>query len=127
MHVLHQGRARYTLIHPPNSPSNPDNAHPRVEHVTLGTNIAAGEVRQLLVGASWKMSEIPEEDLIKVQKGEVSEENVGCLITEVVVPGFEWEDHEFITKAGLEKLFGGEEANAEGKKWVEALTPHVKK
>lgn len=126
MHVLHQGRARYTLIHIPNSSSNLNNPRPRVEHITIGTNTSAGEVRQLLVSDSWKMSEIPEEDLEKVAKGEVSEEHVGCLITEVVVPGFEWEDHKFLTRGELENLFGGEDADEEGKQWIARFAPHVK-
>ena len=62
----------------------------------MGSNTSAGEVRQLLVHDAWKMSEIPPEDLEAVKKGEVSADEVGCLITEVVVPGFVWEDHALV-------------------------------
>lgn len=119
MHVLHQGRATYTLVHPPKTPSE----GPRVEHITMGTDAAAGEVRQLLVGDSWKMSEIPKEDLAKVAAGEISKDEVGCLITEVVVPGFDWHDHAFLTQGGLEELFKGRE---NGEKWVKELAPHIR-
>lgn len=117
MHVLHQGRATYTLIHPPKTSSE----SPRVEHITMGTNTAAGEVRQLLVGDTWKMSEIPKEDLAKVEAGEFSKDEVGCLITEVVVPGFVWQDHAFLTQGSLEELFKG---RPDGEKWITELTPH---
>lgn len=120
MHVLHQGRATYTLIHPPKAAGG----SPRVEKVTMGTNTAAGEVRQLLVGDSWKMSEIPAEDLAQVADGKVSKDEVGCLITEVVVPGFVWQDHAFLTLEGLETLFMGQ---ADGEKWINELKPNLRK
>lgn len=90
----------------------------------MGTNIAAGEVRQLLVGNSWKMSEIPKEDLALVEAGKVTKDEVGCLITEVVVPGFVWEDHAFLTKDELDKLFAGHD---DEQKWIAELTPHLRK
>lgn len=120
MHVLHQGRATYTLIHLPKT----SGSAPVVERVTMGTNTAAGEVRQLLVGNSWKMSEIPAEDLAAVKAGKLNKDEVGCLITEVVVPGFVWEDHAFLTKAELEKLFAGQDG---GDKWIGELEPHLRK
>lgn len=120
MHVLHQGRATYTLIHPPKAAGE----SPRVEKITMGTNTAAGEVRQLLVGNAWKMSEIPDEDLAQVAAGKVSKDEVGCLITEVVVPGFVWQDHAFLTPDVLQSLFKGQ---ADGEKWIKELTPHLRK
>lgn len=101
MHVLHQGRATYTLIYPPTSPSSA----PTIRSVTMGTDVAAGETRQLFVGTNcWKRSEIPDQD---VRTGE--KETTGCLITEVVAPGFVWEDHDFLTLDGLKELFSGVE------------------
>lgn len=44
-----------------------------------------------------------------------------CLITEVVVPGFDWEDHDFLTRDELEKLFGdfdGGEKVAAFSRWL---------
>jgi uncharacterized protein len=86
----------------------------------MGTDVTKGEVRQLLVGTGvWKMSRLPEADL---KRGE--REEVGCLITEVVVPGFAWEDHEYLTRSGFEELFEG---HPEGKRWIEELGEFVKK
>lgn len=78
----------YTLIRPiPGSRTGPE-----VRRVTVGSDVAAGEVTQLFVpGGWWKASEIPEADLA-LGDGE----NVGCLISEVVVPGWNPEQHQFI-------------------------------
>ncbi|KAI0263864.1 RmlC-like cupin domain-containing protein [Gloeopeniophorella convolvens] len=114
MHVHHSGRAEYTLITPSPTPDTP----PTIERVVMGPNARAGERRQLLVGTGvWKMSRLLPEDL------DASKENLertGCLITEVVVPGFHWEDHHYLTRKGLEELFV---ANPEGAK---EFLPHVK-
>ncbi|KAH7107790.1 RmlC-like cupin domain-containing protein [Auriculariales sp. MPI-PUGE-AT-0066] len=100
VHVLHHGRSLYTLIKP-----GPPGAAPTIRKVVMGDNAQAGEVRQLVVGGDeWKMSEIPDIDLR-------SGKDVGCLITEVVVPGFYWEDHEYLTQRGLEALFASEPEN----------------
>jgi predicted cupin superfamily sugar epimerase len=113
-HVLHQGRAEYTLIHPPTA-----GGPPKIERVVMGTDTKAGELRQLLVGTGvWKMSQIPEADLRSRGK-----EEVGCLITEVVVPGFAWEDHQYLTLNGLKELFA---RDAEGQKRIEEFREFVK-
>lgn len=115
MHVLHQGRATYTLI----TPTNP----PKIEYVTIGTDIAAGEQRQLLVGTGvWKRSEIPKADLDHASVNK-QEEKTGCLITEVVFPGFHWEDHKFLTLPALEALFEGVPG---GEEKVKEFIPFVK-
>ncbi|KAI0036909.1 RmlC-like cupin domain-containing protein, partial [Vararia minispora EC-137] len=117
MHVLHHGRSEYTLIHPPSSPSE----EPRVERIVMGTNIAAGEVRQLVVGTGvWKMSRIPREDL---KPESTDPDKVSCLITEVVFPGFHWEDHAYLTPDGLEKLLKGAKG---GDGWISELKGYVK-
>ena len=114
MHVLHHGRAEYTLIHPPTS-----KAPARVERIVIGPNARAGEVRQLLVGTSvWKMSRILPEDLKSADK-----ERVGCLISEVVFPGFHWEDHAYLKRDQLDGLFEGVEG---GEIWVKELAEFVK-
>lgn len=61
-------------------------------------------------------SEIPTEDLAS---GDA--ENTGCLISEVVVPGFDFADHEFLNYKGLVELFRGDE-KARG---VEELRSYV--
>lgn len=113
-HVLHQGRAEYTLITPaPNGP-------PKIEVKVMGTG--PGEHRQLLVGAGiWKKSRILPEDMA-LAKSDQDKDNIGCLITEVVVTGFAWEDHKFMKKQDLEDLFkdaeGGEGRIAEYEEYL---------
>lgn len=65
----------------------------------------------------------PQEDIAKVAAGELNNDDVGCLITEVVVPGFAWEDHAFLTPGGLEELLKDQK---DGEKWIKELTPHVR-
>jgi hypothetical protein len=71
-----------------------------VHRVILGPNVLDGEVTQLFVpGGWWKASEIPEEDrlLLDSANGEAEmKERIGCLISEVVVPGWQPEQHMFI-------------------------------
>ncbi|KAI0777570.1 RmlC-like cupin domain-containing protein [Trametes elegans] len=99
MHVLHQGRAEYTLI----TPGSP----PKVEKKIMGPNIDAGEVLQLLVPTGvWKMSRLLLQDLNAVTADD-ARDRCGCLITEVVFPGFAWEDHSFLTKEVFEGLWDG--------------------
>ena len=59
----------------------------------MGPNIHAGEVLQLLVPTGvWKMSKLLDDDLTAAST-EGAKDHCGCLITEVVFPGFAWEDH----------------------------------
>ncbi|KAF6744005.1 RmlC-like cupin domain-containing protein [Ephemerocybe angulata] len=103
-HALHQGRAQYTLITPSSVPGQP----PKIEKHIIGPNEAAGENRFLLVGTGvWKMSQLLDEDTESATTEE-AKDKVNCLITEVVVPGFDWEDHNYLTKEGLEELFAGD-------------------
>ena len=119
-HVLHQGRAEYTLITP-----GKDGAPPTVTTAVMGTNTAAGETRMLLVGTGvWKMSRLLSADLALAKPGSAEADKVGCLITESVVPGFHWEDHKFLTREGLEELFRG---ILDGTAQVEKLKGNVKK
>lgn len=61
-------------------------------------------------GGWWKASEIPAEDLSSAEEGgDDVRERTGCLISEVVVPGFDFQDHAFLDRAGLEELVGGDE------------------
>ncbi|KAJ7584058.1 RmlC-like cupin domain-containing protein [Mycena floridula] len=98
-HVLHHGRAEYTLI----TPGNP----PQIEKKIMGTDSDAGETRLLVVGTGvWKSSRLLPEDL-DAAKTQEEKDRCLCLITEVVVPGFYWEDHKFMTRNDLEDLFYG--------------------
>ncbi|KIM76855.1 hypothetical protein PILCRDRAFT_12409 [Piloderma croceum F 1598] len=115
-HVLHQGRAEYTLI----TPGSP----PVIEKKVMGTNVTAGEQRQLFVGTGvWKMSRIPPEDL-EAATTQDAKDRTGCLITEVVTPGFHWEDHKFLTFKELQDLFKGTQ---DGEEKVKSVAPFVKK
>lgn len=61
------------------------------------------EVTQLFIpGGWWKASEIPEEDRLLLDAPGADEElreRIGCIISEVVVPGWQPEQHVFIDKA----------------------------
>lgn len=79
----------------------------------MGENTSKGEVRQLFVeGGWWKSSEIPPEDLEGTKEGDGGE-RVGCLISEVVTPGFHWEDHKFLDLEGLKKICAGSSSSEE--------------
>ncbi|KAH8111969.1 RmlC-like cupin domain-containing protein [Phellopilus nigrolimitatus] len=118
-HVLHQGRAEYTLITP-----GADGKPPTIETKIMGTDAANGELRMLFVGTGvWKMSRLLPEDLA-LGTTPKEQNKVGCLITEVVVPGFHWEDHQFLTRANLEALFDGVDKKEEK---IKLLAPYVKK
>jgi len=102
MHVLHQGRVEYTLITP-----GVNGGPPNVEVKVMGPNIHAGETLQLLVGSNvWKKSRLLPEDVAAAKADTAKQQYTGCLITEVVFPGFYWEDHEFLTEAKLKALWG---------------------
>jgi predicted cupin superfamily sugar epimerase len=86
----------YTLIKPP-SETNPE---PEVHRIVLGGDVTRGETNQLFVpGGWWKASEIPAEDMkLLAQPGaeEGLKERIGCLISEVVIPGWTPDQHVFI-------------------------------
>ena len=74
----------------------------------MGPNIHAGEVLQLLVPSGiWKMSRLLHDDLTAASTSEEAKDLCGCLITEVVFPGFAWEDHGFLTRDEFERLWDG--------------------
>lgn len=76
----------------------------RVEVFTVGQNVLKGEKLQWIVdGGKYKTSFLlPDEE-----GGEGSE---GLLISETVVPGFEYSDHDFMKKERLEALVSEGEA-----------------
>lgn len=83
VHCYHLGGAiKYTLI----------NFAGQVSEVVLGSKIDQGQVPQLVVaGGCWKIAELIE--------GEYG------LITEVVTPGFEYEDNDIATYDRITQLF----------------------
>ncbi|KAM0746031.1 hypothetical protein T439DRAFT_330223 [Meredithblackwellia eburnea MCA 4105] len=117
-HLLHSGRAKYTLVRPSPVPGQA----PEEKTVVMGEDTANGEVRQLVVeGGWWKASEIPMMDLEGLKDGQG--EKVGCLISEVVVPGFHWEDHQFLSHPQLVTLFGGDKDHEGVKKYESYVRP----
>lgn len=99
VHTLHKGRGRYVVIH-----ANESRKEKRIETFVVGPNIERGEKLQWIVeGGKYKASYLlPDED------GEVHSQ--GLLISETVVPGFEFCDHDFLSLQGLEELIGTHKA-----------------
>ncbi|KAL8722127.1 MAG: hypothetical protein Q9225_001320 [Loekoesia sp. 1 TL-2023] len=98
MHTLHRGRGRYVIVH---ADEKEDAKTAKVETFVVGQNIHAGERLQWMVeGGKYKASY-----LLPDKEGEnqgKSEE--GLLISETVVPGFEFADHDFMPASKLADL-----------------------
>lgn len=104
VHTLHRGRGVYVIIHAGEPDVTDSHGKPvkRVEVFTVGHDIAAGEKLQWIVeGGKFKGTY-----LLPDQEG--GSESEGLLISETVVPGFEYCDHDFLSKELLEKLLGEE-------------------
>ncbi|KAK9455705.1 RmlC-like cupin domain-containing protein [Dipodascopsis uninucleata] len=88
IHLLHKGKARYVLIHPDGG----------IETFDVGQDVEKGEKMQWIVeGGDYKASFLTTDE--------------ECLISEVVIPGFEFTDHNFLkNKEELAKLIGVEAA-----------------
>ena len=119
IHTLHRGRGRYVVIHADEVArakfpaaygglgiGEPDlggesmrwAGKARVETFVVGPNILEGEKAQWIVdGGKYKASY-----LLPDEEGGSSSE--GLLISETVVPGFEWADHDFMSMERLEAL-----------------------
>ncbi|KAM3075168.1 hypothetical protein ACMFMG_007380 [Clarireedia jacksonii] len=99
VHTLHRGRGKYVLIH-----ADEDGAEKRIETFIVGQNVAAGEKLQWIVeGGKYKASYLlPDE--------EHGKDSMGLLISETVVPGFEYCDHDFLSPQGLKELVGSDKA-----------------
>jgi len=109
----------YTLIKPPSSPTEV----PTVYRIILGSDPTKDEVPQLFVpGGWWKASEIPEEDmlLLDAPSANVDEmrERIGCLISEIVVPGWNPDQHVFISEDKLKEMWGGRDGWQTYKKYL---------
>ena len=92
IHTLHRGRGRYVLIHP--------DGH--IESFIVGQNIERGERLMWVVeGGVYKASFLLADN--DTTNGATAESG-GLLISETVVPGFEYSDHQFLSKADSQKL-----------------------
>lgn len=90
IHILQSGRGQYVLIYP----------NGEIKSFIVGFNHSKGEVSQWVVpGGVYKAS-----FLLPLNQKECNNDKL--LISEVVVPGFEYRDHEFLEKEGLEQLVG---------------------
>lgn len=117
MHTHHRGRARYVIIHADEVAAS---SHPsgygddgveegkrwtgkaRIETFVVGPDVLNGEKLQWIVdGGKYKCSYLlPDEN---------SKDSEGCLISETVVPGFEYEDHDFMRRERMEALLTPEQ------------------
>lgn len=113
-HIHHAGRALYTLIKPPSSADT----EPEVYRVVVGPDVLNGELTQLYVpGGWWKASEIPEEDMLLLDAPTADanlREHIGCLISEVVVPGWEPSQHAFVDEEKVSGHTGPGSARTDG-------------
>lgn len=110
VHTLHQGRGRYVLIHADEAEGQGEGTKARVETFVVGHDVAKGERLQWIVeGGKYKCS-----FLLPDEEGGRSSD--GLLISETVVPGFEFADHDFLP----EKRFGEllTEAQAKEMQWM---------
>lgn len=122
IHTLHWGRGQYTVIHADevSGPGVSDKA--RIETFAVGHDIAKGEKLQWIVeGGKFKAS------FLLPEPGEEAS-RAGCLISETVIPGFEYADHDFMTAESLKRLVTEEEfkelawlLRKEGKPGIEEL------
>jgi len=100
VHTLHKGRGKYVIIHA-DEPDMKDGKR-RVEVFTVGHDVAAGEKLQWIVeGGKFKGT-----FLLPDREG--GSESEGLLISETVVPGFEYCDHDFLSRQHLVDLLGEE-------------------
>jgi len=93
VHTLHRGRGRYVIIH-----ADENRAEKRIETFVVGQDVEKGERLQWIVeGGKYKASYLLPDD-------EEGTESEGLLISETVVPGFEYSDHDFLSPSGLKSL-----------------------
>ena len=109
IHTLHRGRGRYVLIHadevmPHYGSHDGVRRKARVETFVVGLDTDKGERLQWVVeGGKYKASYLLEDD-------DGSGESVGgLLISETVVPGFEYCDHDFLREERFEALVSEEQ------------------
>ncbi|KAI1851088.1 hypothetical protein JX266_003753 [Neoarthrinium moseri] len=102
VHTLHRGRGVYVLIHA--DEDGDQEGRKRIESFVVGPDVSKGERLQWIVeGGKYKASFL-------LPDARSDGESEGLLITETVVPGFEYCDHDFLRRGGLEKLVGKEQA-----------------
>ncbi|KAF2250149.1 hypothetical protein BU26DRAFT_424862 [Trematosphaeria pertusa] len=97
VHTLIRGRGRYVLIH-----ADEAGERKRVETFVVGKDVGRGERMVWVVeGGKYKASFL-------LEGGDA--EGEGLLISETVIPGFEYSDHDFLTRERFEELVTEEQA-----------------
>ncbi|KIW29969.1 uncharacterized protein PV07_05753 [Cladophialophora immunda] len=101
VHTLHWGRGRYVILH--FDQRDPASGEAPIETFVVGKDIGKGEKVQWIVeGGKFKASFLlPDEE-----GGDASQQ--GLLISETVVPGFEYADHDFMTAEHMAEALGKE-------------------
>ncbi|KAF9697863.1 hypothetical protein EKO04_004289 [Ascochyta lentis] len=104
VHTLIRGRGTYVLLHPDEG----EGGKRRVESFVVGHDVAAGEkVVWVVEGGRYKASFLLPD---RRQDGEDGGGEESCLlISETVVPGFEFSDHDFLTKQKFEEILSSEQ------------------
>ena len=106
VHTLHRGRGVYVLIHA-DEPDLPGGGK-RIETFTVGPDVANGEKLQWIVeGGKFKASFLLPDDASSSNE----KTSGGLLISETVVPGFEFCDHDFLNAEDFRKLVTPEKAD----------------
>ncbi|MCJ1312184.1 hypothetical protein MMC25_005858 [Agyrium rufum] len=121
VHTLHKGRGRYVIIHGDEVQQTKENSEgylsengdgktlnkARVESFVIGHDLGKGERLQWIVeGGKYKASYLlPDSEGEEGRGNEGDGESAeGLLISETVVPGFEFTDHNFMREEDLESL-----------------------
>ncbi|KAF1925905.1 uncharacterized protein M421DRAFT_397611 [Didymella exigua CBS 183.55] len=101
VHTLIQGRGRYVLVHDDEG----EGGKKRVESFVVGKDVEAGErVVWIVEGGKYKAS------FLEAEEG-VDEWESRLLISETVVPGFEYADHDFLTEETCGEILTPEQAD----------------
>lgn len=131
VHTLHWGRGGYVVLHPPGTQPNGSQSGRGVQEGTgkgkwtietfvVGHDVARGEKLQWIVeGGRYKASCLLSDAVVDVggsgtgtASGGGSEK--GLFISETVVPGFEYTDHDFLSAEKLQGIVGEEAARELG-------------
>ncbi|KAL2011588.1 hypothetical protein VTN00DRAFT_4306 [Thermoascus crustaceus] len=108
VHTLHRGRGRYVIIHADeviNQQGQGSKKKARIETFVVGHDISKGEKLQWIVeGGKYKAS-----FLLPDREGDPEGRTEGLLISETVVPGFEFADHDFMRPETMDELLTPEQ------------------
>ncbi|KAI9702343.1 MAG: hypothetical protein M1836_000822 [Candelina mexicana] len=95
IHTLHKGRKRYILIH---ADVIEKGENTRVETFVVGQDVSKGERLQWIVeGGQYKAGYLLDDEEGLSGSG-------GLLISETVIPGFEYSEHDFMTPEAFDSL-----------------------